>query len=382
MKVLCLHPFLSMRAVKEMAALKYLGYRIVLIYEGTGCSVENGFGNFWDKAKKLQVDKFKGEFYLRRLFPKIYENLLSKALKDFDPDVIHCFSMPDTLAVAAIRYSGLPVIFDSRDLSTGSDHFILEDLKCATLNRLQEKIYKKIIKRFEKEANENSAGRIYSSREMLEYANSKYNIDLNRSIVLENYQTLHFVSNKHQDKLSDRDGAIHLVYTGNIYFDDPARSKKLFRHLESNSIHIHLYPTGDDSIIGFFKKTFARSKFVHFYTPLSPRKLSDEIQKYDFGLVPHPPDIKPINIRNVLPNKLFDYLAAGLPIVGRNAYALKNFIESHKVGLVYEDEEELILKLKAAENKYTILPNQFIMENHIDSVVKLYSHVLDKDRGI
>ena len=53
--------------------------------------------------------------------------------------------MPDTLAVAAIRYSHLPVIFDARDLSSGLDYFQIKDLKSYFLNKLQNWLYKKVI---------------------------------------------------------------------------------------------------------------------------------------------------------------------------------------------------------------------------------------------
>ena len=72
MKVLCLHPFLSMRAVKVMAKKKKKGHKVILAYEGLGCSVENGYGTFWDQVFKLPSDTFKGEYYCRRIFPKAY----------------------------------------------------------------------------------------------------------------------------------------------------------------------------------------------------------------------------------------------------------------------------------------------------------------------
>lgn len=372
MNILCLHPYLSMRAVKEMAALKEKGHRVYLAFEGLGSSVENGYGTFWDQIIKLPSDTFKGEYYCRRLFPITYKKVLTQTVKNSNFDLIHTFGMPDTLAVAAIRYSGLPVVFDSRDLSSGMDHFLMDDLKNSFLNKLQELIYKRVIKKYEKEANEKSNGRVYSSPEMLSYVDREYKIDQNRSIVLANYQCNDYVPKAKLPKLSSVDCGTHLVYSGNICFDGLKRSKKLFQDLISNSIHLHIYPTGDKAIINNFKNKFLNNCFVHFHRPLSPGELSREIQKYDYGFIPCPPDQNVLNRNLILPNKLFDYLVAGLPIAGRNTNSLTNFIKKHKVGFIYDTNKELVEKLRNCKKNYEIYPERFIMENHIVKVSNLY----------
>jgi len=377
MNILCLHPYLSMRAVKQMAALEKEGHKVNLVYEGLGSSVENGYGFFWNKVVKLPSDSFKGEYYFRRLFPKGYRNALIQVIRKLDCDIIHTYSMPDTLAVAAIRYSDLPVIFDTRDLYSGMDQFQIEDLKNSILNKIQGSIYKKIIRRYEKEANEKSNGRVYVSPEMLNYVSQTYNIDLNRSIVLANYQTLNHITNIKLPKLSAQDGCLHLVYIGNIYFDELQKTKELIQSLAVSNIHLHMYLTGDNSKIDFIRGAFSNSPYVHFHNPLSPKKLSEELLKYDFGLVPRPPDFNVLNISFALPNKLFDYLAAGLPIAGRNISSLKKFIDKHQIGFTYNTTHELISNLLNDKGTYTIFPERFLMEYHISGLVELYEQVMN-----
>jgi hypothetical protein len=361
-----------MRAVKEMSALKKLGHQVTLIYEGLGCSVEQGYGSFWDQVIQIPNNSIKGEFYFRRLLPSIYKKYIRSLceLKKFD--IIHSFSMPDTLAVAAIRYSNIPVVFDSRDVSSGMDGILLEELQNPFLNNLQSYIYGSFIRKFEREANEKSCGRIYVSQEMKNYISSIYKINHDRTIVLPNYQSESFISNTHLDKLSDKDKCVHLVYVGNILFDDFHRTIKAIKKIGVDSVHFHIYPVGDQIIIDDIKSRFGTNFSIHFHKSLAPKDLAKELTQYDFGLTPRPPDRNPLNNGFALPNKLFDYLTAGLKIAARNTDSISRFVRDNKVGFTYNTIEELVKKLLNDKGNYKIYPERFIMENHINKVSNLY----------
>lgn len=376
MKIMCLHPFLSMRAVKEMSALKKLGHEIFLVYEGIGSSAEYDLGDFWDQVIEIPHNTFTGEYYFRRLLPIAYKKVLKDIINKYDFDLIHAYSMPDTLAVSAIRYSGLPVVFDARDVSSGMDLLLLEDLKMSFMNKLQDKIYRKIIIRFEREANQRSEGRIYVSKTMLNYMQKIYNFDLSKTTILPNYQCNGNVPECDTQKISDRDGEKHLVYIGNILFDEYQRTIKTLQDIANNNIHIHIYPAGDKKIIADIKELFGNSRFIHFHCPLKTKQLLKEIQQYDFGLVPRPPDRHSLNTRFALPNKFFDYLAAGLPVAAKNTHAIADFIEKNRVGFIYNTDLELIKIIKENSTHYEIDNQKFTMENHIHQVVSLYNRII------
>ena len=372
MNILCLHPFLSMRAVKEMRALKALGHNVTLVYEGLGCSVEKGFGDFWDQIIQIPGNTFKGEYFFRRLIPRSYQRVLIELTRDQHFDIIHAFSMPDTLAVAAIRYSGLPVVYDSRDVSSGMDKVLLEDLKNSLLNKLQSYFYQKIIKKYEREANEKSSARIYVSKEMQTYISKVYNINQKKAIVLPNYQSAFFLPGKSIPKILDSEGSKHLVYIGNILFDDYQRTIEILENIAKYSVHLHIYPVGKKTITKRIKKLFRYNHYIHFHNPLPPKDLLEELQQYDFGLVPRPPDRNTINFGFALPNKLFDYLAAGLPIAARNTRSVSNFIKENKVGIIYDDVRDLVSKIMNSSNSFKFDKKKFVMENHIAKVINLY----------
>lgn len=68
--------------------------------------------------------------------------------------------------------------------------------------------------------------------------------------------------------------------------------------------------------------------------PVPPDRLVEALAPYDIGLVIDRPDTE--NARLALPNKLFEYLMAGLAVAVPRAPAMAALVEEHGVGVVYE----------------------------------------------
>lgn len=70
-----------------------------------------------------------------------------------------------------------------------------------------------------------------------------------------------------------------------------------------------------------------------------------------------------INYENSLPNKIFDYIQAGTPIIASNIKEVKNVVETHEIGLIIEEVSASIL----TENIKKMLKNEekrvFFTEN-------------------
>lgn len=72
-----------------------------------------------------------------------------------------------------------------------------------------------------------------------------------------------------------------------------------------------------------------------FEEPVEMKELIGAAAKTaDIGIVPY----LPVNINNYLasPNKLFEYIQAGLPVVGSNLPFLEKIIAGHKIGFVFD----------------------------------------------
>lgn len=69
---------------------------------------------------------------------------------------------------------------------------------------------------------------------------------------------------------------------------------------------------------------------VEFAPPVPPTEVVGELESADAGLVLFQPVC--LSHRLVLPNKLFEYVLAGLPVVGSDLPMIAGFIEEHGVG--------------------------------------------------
>jgi len=76
---------------------------------------------------------------------------------------------------------------------------------------------------------------------------------------------------------------------------------------------------------------------VSFATPVPMRDLIRTAAEADIGVIPYIPVC--LNNRFCLPNKLFEYLMAGLAVAGSDLPELRKVIMGHNVGLVFNPED-------------------------------------------
>jgi hypothetical protein len=96
----------------------------------------------------------------------------------------------------------------------------------------------------------------------------------------------------------------------------------------------HLYPGRDDEE---FIKTYKDLAIIH--PGYSFDKLLDQISRHDWGLVGNLNDNPQWN--KTLPNKLFDYIAAGVPVVSINASESSKVLEQYGIGITVGSIAEL-----------------------------------------
>ena len=125
---------------------------------------------------------------------------------------------------------------------------------------------------------------------------------------------------------------------------------------------------------------------VTFHDPIPPEKIVSEISQYDMGFyLLQPTDL---NKKITIPNKLFDFINAGLAVCVGPSPSMAEVVNRYGLGCVaptfqpYEVAETLnklemkdLLRMKEAARKAS---NQFNAENEMSKVVKLYGRLFGK----
>lgn len=115
---------------------------------------------------------------------------------------------------------------------------------------------------------------------------------------------------------------------------------------------------------------------------LSYPRMMQELTRYSWGFCGHPE--RHAQWDRAMPNKLYEYLSAGLPIIAWNCQEISMWIEGYDVGTTVNSYEELKhvfgntqLRAKYAERVQTLLDEGHIdMEIQVPKLIALYERVL------
>lgn len=328
------------RNYKMAKALRSRGHRVSLGYV---------------KARLSQMYKdLSDEVYNECIHLKTYR-ILWDISKNYD--IIHCHNEPDTLTVAAMA-GRTPVVHDTHDLIS------------LRANQDRNLTY------FEGVANRGADGRIYTTRYQQDEAQKLYGVE-GPSIVFYNYASQTDLPKKFLPKLSQKDGKTHIVYEGGIGGNTHRDFASLFIELARKDIHIHIYPT-------FFNKqtatVFEDYPSIHYNEPLSPKQIMQEMTQYDIGIIPF--NIEKGNKRfldSTIANKLFEYMAAGLPVAASPLQSYVDYFKTNPVGITFQSGQDIISNLELLKdiskrtdlNKYVFTYENKIqsLENHYDEII-------------
>jgi glycosyltransferase involved in cell wall biosynthesis len=177
---------------------------------------------------------------------------------------------------------------------------------------------------------------------------------------------------------SDRARAPRVVYEGSLNTDGGHYDlREIFQALAREGLEIHVYPSRDDPSYATLAKT---SLGIVYHDHLPPEQLYRELPHYDAGWAGFNDALNVAHLETVLPNKLFEYIACGLPVVSFRHRALAAFIERHQVGLVVDEVRGLGTalngpELASARAKARDQRLEFTVEANIGRVVRVYEQL-------
>jgi glycosyltransferase involved in cell wall biosynthesis len=273
-------------------------------------------------------------------------------------DVVHVHNEPDTFA-ATMTVSDVPSIHDCHDAMS---------IRGLGYNRIEEAL-----------ANKFSNGCVFVSDYSRARMHEKYG-DAVPSVVFNSFVLEDYVPapDEHLPKLGRASGEIHFVYEGG-FNENPQTHRYLvdiFRPILKAGAWIHVYGLCTADARAHYVRELDSPRLV-FHNRLHPKELIREMTQYDVGICTfNLTNANKHHLHSTLPNKLFEYLVAGLPVMISPLTELDAFINKHKCGYTFTgDGEEAIELARVAAEVFRIDPRAFTVEGNIGKIEALYTEI-------
>jgi glycosyltransferase involved in cell wall biosynthesis len=199
-------------------------------------------------------------------------------------------------------------------------------------------------------------------------------INKNKIFVVQNYIDLSKTQEQLKPKKYDSINNFVLIYTGGVTLQRGLQLllKGFKLALKSNN-NIELWIVGDGSFMETIKNTvkdLSLNKKVKFYGRQNHKMLLDYIETADMGVIPH---TRTVQTDNSSPNKLFEYMSRGLPILASDCNSVKRIINEAECGQIYKHDSPSDLAdtlIKMIESKDQL---EVYSENALSAVNKKYN---------
>ena len=141
-----------------------------------------------------------------------------------------------------------------------------------------------------------------------------------------------------------------------------------FKELSKENKKVVIVFMGYGELEKEIKKIAEEYKNIYFHKAVSPDVLLDYTSSADFGISTIEDSC--LSYRYCLPNKMFEYLMAEIPVIVSHLYEMKRLVEENKVGIVARENSSN--GLKEAINKVLKL-DKYKLQKNIIEVKKIYN---------
>jgi len=305
-KILIATWFCCLRNIKSSIAAKNLGYELELVTKQGG----------WQLANELQIGHIFNHV-------KIWDtpSQLEKAMRDSDADIIWCHNEPDLMAMLANEPSvkrDRQVWHDCHDLPTLHPGF--ED--------------NQDMKDQERAAIENSDVVFVPTTDYVDIVKKKYPGNEGKTKVLFSCAPDMYFPLKELPRVNG------ILYCGQV--NTPEMNSKLhyrncvplFQKFTDLGIASHIFNTTPGANLMSYTMAGACT-----YGTMRMYAAIDQYTRYDYGFVGSNVDTPEIQM--CMPNKLFDCIAAGIPVIVLNAKTAGEWVEENGFGVSIQGTENL-----------------------------------------
>jgi len=301
-------PFIS-RAKKQIDSLTRRGFRVE-VYNGVSSDTAS-YPPFPFSVRKIFLPRSRSRAvnFLRviRFNVKVF-----RALRKTAADFVICRELSTLLAGALLKRKnpGIRLVFDNNELSVER----YRGLKKPTWGMIQTKCLPLC------------DAILHAERNRLEYFVRKHRLEDKLNVLIENFPP------RGKPSLPKEAGVIRAVYFGGIGKGrDIEAMIRSFASLSGAALDLVGYGKPDylEFLCRLIAKTGAGSR-IRIRPPVSDRELDEFFSPYTVGLAFYPNN----NLNNYFcaPNKIYQYIQAGLAVITNDYPGLRGMIEGRRVG--------------------------------------------------
>lgn len=359
MRVLFLHRQPCMRTLKYAVALRARVPSVDLHYAYQGETLSGFYGTgdeLFSSWHRLGVDPVDD---------------LARALDEVRPDLIHSHNLPDVLTVEAQRLVGgrVPIIHDVHDFAS-LRHTPYEDGYPETPDPVGA----------ERAAIEQSDAVITVGPELLEQMEARYRVPAVRALI-PNYALLRDLPDLGIEGPPPAAGRpLRIAYQGTLsvghgHYD----LRDIFARIAGQGIELHVHPARPP--LPEYRELAGRFPNIHVHEPLPPEALLAALPVYDAGWAGFNERLNAEHLATVLPNKAFEYVGCGLPVITLPHRALARWVREEGTGVVVDSPDRVAqtlagVDLGAIRSRLIEIREDFTMEGAVGDLVAVYEELV------
>lgn len=358
------------RVLKENLSLQIYGYSVIVV------ALHEKSLEEYEVIKNVRVHRVK---MISRKWPKYkaiqiikYLEFVFKVIKQYkDKDIIHCNDLNSLPIGFIIKYffnDNAKIVYDCHEYETETHG--LKGIRKLFLKFMERKLIKYVDET------------IVVSNSILNEYKKLYRIDKIATVHNTPYYSKYKVSNKFREEFDIKDDVRIYIYQGNLSegrgIDKYINVFKTLIEYKCCLVLMGYGPMEDE-----IKKIIKDSKNIYFKKSVP----IDEIQSYtssaDYGL--NITDNTCLSRYYALPNKLFEYVMARVPVIVSNDYERGSFVRDNKLGLVVEDTSvesiyNTIIKSFDYDKNHFFknldkIASKYNWENESKKLIKLYERL-------
>jgi glycosyltransferase involved in cell wall biosynthesis len=293
---------------------------------------------------------------------------LRAAVEDFRPDLIHSHNLPDSLTATALElFAGrLPVVHDVHDLQslrrTPYEHGFAEPREPLALERV---------------AVEECSALVAVSTELLEEIRARYRVTA-PTLAFANYALRRDLPRVLPPAERRNGHPPRFVYQGTISTNGGHYDlREIFGAILGEGVSLDVYPSRN---VLAYAELASGLPGLHVHATLPPARLLAKLPEYDFGWAGFNSALNGAHLNTCLPNKVYEYLGCGLPVLTLGHRALSRFVGESGLGLSLAGFDDLVRQLSAVDvvefrRRIAAARLEFTVEANIHRLADLYEAV-------